>query len=322
MASASSPILGHRAQLADLHMVFEYENISHAYLFEGPAHVGKFTIAKEFAEVLLSFHAPAEEEERIRNEVKKLLHPDLLAIDLLWREDILEDLDVIAGSSNISQVHRIKAKAKTDTISIDDVRALQARLYEVPRAQYRCCLIKNVERLQPEAVNSLLKVLEEPPKGLIFLLTTSAPEQVLPTLRSRARRVAFHHLSRAELRPLVAGLDEDEAQFLLHVAQGAPGIIVRMRNDPEKLREERQLSNAARTFWHESSTVTRLQLLTPLHERTEEADRFLLHLSLALRELPQGSMTTSTGHFRRFLRGMDTNVSRPLLCAELAMSTR
>jgi DNA polymerase-3 subunit delta' len=322
MSLSNHNILGHKAQLADLARDLETGNVSHAYLFEGPAHVGKFSIAKLFAEELLVQGIDPETEERVREEVQKLLHSDVLVIDQLWREKIFEDENLLAMSSNVSQIHRKKAGAKTDTISIDDVRALQERLYDVPRATYRVCLIRNVERLQDEAVNALLKVLEEPPKGLVFILTTSNVEGVLPTLRSRSRRLSFHHLSRAELRPLVAGDDADEAQFLLHLSQGAPGVIVRLRKDPEKLREEHRLSTVARGFWRETSLLTRMQLLAPLHERNEETDRFLLHLALALREMPVDRTSLNAGKsFERLLRALQTNVSRQLLCAELAMAS-
>ena len=230
----------------------------------------------------------------------------------------MEDLDVLARHSNVSQAHRIKMGAKTDTIGIDDVRALQERLYEIPEGLHRCCLLKNVERLQDEAVNALLKVLEEPPKGLVFILTSSTPEQVLPTLLSRCRRINFSLLPRKELRPLVQGLDDDEASFLLHLCQGAPGVIEALKNDPERLCIEHQLASSARSFWTEPSAFTRMQMLTPLHTRDADADRFTLHLALALRTLPPALALQSFSAFRRYLRGAETNVSRPLLCAELA----
>lgn len=322
MSLSSHQILGHKSQIQALERDLETGNVSHAYLFEGPAHLGKFTVAKAFAEELIATDVAAADEELLRTEVKKLFHPDVLVIDMLWREEISEDLQVLAGFTNISQAHRLKAKAKSDSISIDDVRALQERLNDVPRVKYRAALIRNVERLQAEGVNALLKVLEEPPEGLVFILTTSAPESVLPTLKSRTRRLSFQALPRATLRPLTKGLDEEEAQFLLHLSQGAPGIIEKLKNDPEKLREERKLSTAAASFWRESSSMNRMQLLTPLHERDDAADRFLLHLSLTYRQLPPGSEASLKAGtvFRRFLRGIETNVSRQLLCAEFAMN--
>jgi len=132
--------------------------------------------------------------------------------------------------------------------------------------------------------------------------------------------MSFTPLPRASLKPLVAGLDPDEAKFLLHLSQGAPGAIVRLREHPEQLREEHQLASSARAFWQERSLLTRLQLLEPLKERDEASERFILHLALALRDLPPSLALPSHTAFRRFLQSAETNVSRPLLCAELAMS--
>jgi hypothetical protein len=88
------------------------------------------------------------------------------------------------------------------------------------------------------------------------------------------------------MRPLVAGLSEEEQQFLLHLAQGAPGIVERLKSDPDLLRQEQTLSSKAFTFWNEQSLTGRMASLAVLHERGEEADRFLLHLCLSLRQLP------------------------------------
>ena len=318
--SSATHILGHKSQQHDLLKDVEAGNISHGYLFVGPPHIGKFTVAKWFAEMLLMDGVDHAQQEQVSAEVERLLHPDLLVLDQLWMEETNEDLEQIAQFTNISQEHRKKAKAKTDTISIDDIRALQARLHDVPRATYRCCLIRSVERMQDEAVNALLKILEEPPDGLVFLLTSRSEDVVPPTLLSRSRRMRFGRLTTRDMRPLVAGLSEEEQQFLLHLAQGAPGIVERLKSDPDLLRQEQTLSSKAFTFWNEQSLTGRMASLAVLHERGEEADRFLLHLCLSLRQLPSAKKTAAARPLRELLRGLETNVSRPLLCQQFAVN--
>lgn len=318
--SPASHILGHKEQQHDLLRDVEAGNIAHAYLFTGPSHIGKFTVAKWFASMLLLDGVPHDHIDQVTAEVERLLHPDILVLDQLWMEDINEDLEQIAKYTNIAQEHRKKSKAKTDTISIDDIRALQARLHEVPRNTYRCCLIRSVERMQDEAVNALLKILEEPPTGLIFLLTAHSEDAVPATLLSRSRRMTFGRLSRKDLYPLVAEASEDERQFLLHLSQGAPGIIEKLKNNPEALRQEQTLSSKALTFWNEQSLTGRMSSLAVLHERGEEADRFLLHLCLSLRQLPRGKQLQSMRPLRDLLRGLETNVSRPLLCHKFSVN--
>lgn len=318
--SPAPHILGHKEQQHDLLRDVEAGNIAHAYFFTGPSHVGKFTVAKWFASMLLLDGVPHDQIDQVTAEVERLLHPDLLVLDQLWMEEINEDLEQIAECTNISQEHRKKSKAKTDTISIDDIRALQARLHDVPRATYRCCLIRSVERMQDEAVNALLKILEEPPVGLVFLLTAHSEDAVPPTLLSRTRRMSFGRLSRKDLHPLVADVAEEDQQFLMHLAQGAPGIIKKLKNDPDALRQEQTLSSKALTFWNEQSLIGRMSSLSVLHERGEESDRFLLHLCLSLRQLPRSKQIQSMRPLRDLLRGLETNVSRPLLCHKFAVN--
>jgi DNA polymerase-3 subunit delta' len=318
--SPATHILGHTSQQHDLLRDVEVGNIAHAYLFTGPAHIGKFTVAKWFASMLLLDGVPHDQLDQVTAEIERLLHPDLLVLDQLWMEETNEDFEQIAKFTNISQEHRKKSKAKTDTISIDDIRTLQARLHDVPRNTYRCCLIRSVERMQDEAVNALLKILEEPPVGLVFLLTAHSEDAVPATLLSRSRRMAFSRLSRKDIRPLVANVSEEDQQFLLHLAQGAPGIIEKLKNNPEALRQEQTLSSKALTFWNEQSLTGRMSSLSSLHERGEEADRFLLHLCLSLRQLPRKKQVQSARPLRDLLRGLETNVSRPLLCQKFAVN--
>jgi hypothetical protein len=135
-------ILGHRAELSALERDLATGNVAHAYLFAGPRHVGKFTVATWFAEELLLADILDAEKDRVRHAVRTLIHPDLHVLDWLWMEDKQEGWDAIAKHSNIPQEHRKKTKAKTDTISIDDVRALQDRLHEVGTGRYTCALIR------------------------------------------------------------------------------------------------------------------------------------------------------------------------------------
>jgi hypothetical protein len=282
--------------------------------------LGKFTIAKGFAFELLTIGLNDAKRDAAADEIEKLLHPDLLVIDQLWIEDVQEDFDVIAKSSNILQVHRQKAKAKTDTISIDDIRSLQDRLHEIARGTYRCCLIRSVERMQPEAVNALLKILEEPPQGVVFLLTTESFPSLLPTLISRTRVVHFSRLTDMEMSPMLEGVSEEERRFLLRVAQGSPGILRNLIEDPDQLRQERQVHSSALAFWHSRSPLERLQLLKPLKERGTEADQFLLHLALGLREEMDELPDASAEHLVAFQRRLETNVNRELLAQKFVLA--
>ncbi len=313
-------ILGHQAQRDALLQDLRQENVAHAYLFSGPRHLGKFTVAKWFAKILLCQGASDEECERLGEQIRRLLHPDLIVIDQLWIEDVCEDMAVIAQSSNVLQQHRAKAKAKTDTISIDDIRSMQERLHGVGGGTFRCCLIRSVERMHAEAVNALLKILEEPPPGVVFLLTTESFSSLLPTLVSRTRTLHFRRLTDAELEPFLEGAPDDERSFLVRVAQGAPGLVRRLRENPDLLRKERQAYANALAFWHSRSPMERLRLLSPLHERGAEADQFLVHLSIALRDERGQLPPDASRHLIELCRTMETNVNRQLVTQNFVLA--
>lgn len=321
--SQSSDIIGHESQLKALRSDIDTGNVAHAYLFSGQKHLGKFTVAKWFAKELLTLDAKDDaEKEKLSRDVDRLLHSDLFVIDQLWIEDVCEDYDVIAKTSNVSQQHRTKNNpAKTDTISVDDIRSLQERLHEVSGGRFRCCLIRGAERMQTEAVNTLLKIVEEPPPGVVFLFTTEAFSSLLATIVSRSRVLRFSPVPLAELLPLVTDVNPDDAQFLLRLAQGAPGVILRLKRDPDALRLERQQYTAALAYWHAASLAQRLSMLEPLLERGDDAQRFLLHLSLALREEKTADLTRRSLALHDLLSGLKTNASRPLLVQKFAFDS-
>ena len=311
-------IIGHERQRADLEADLVNGNIAHAYLFEGPAHIGKFTIARWFARQVLTRGLPPERAEAVLGAMDRLLHPDDLVLDRLWIEDRCDDWAVIARSSNVPQEHRQKAGMRSDTISIDDVRIIQERLHETGTGMYRCCCIRSVERMQEPAANALLKILEEPPPGRVFLLTTQSIGALPPPVVSRARVLRFRKLPASAMAPLVTGLGDDDARFLLHLSQGAPGLLQLLKSDPDALLRERQAHAQAAAVWQARPAET-LKLLAALRERGPESDRFLLHLAMTLRAM-RGRPAQWAAAFDDLARGLATNAQRDLLLQRFALS--
>lgn len=313
-------IIGHASQRQQLKTDLEQGNVSHAYLFSGPEHLGKMSLALSFATDLLSVGKSEDERLKTRTAVEKLTHSDLLVLDRLWIEEDCEAWDIIAESSNVPQAHRAKKPAaKTDTIGIDDVRALQERLIETGMGTYRCCIIRSAERMQDAASNAFLKILEEPPEGLIFLLTTESQGSLLPTIISRTRVIPFQRIATKEIRKLLDGVSEDDSRFILHIASGAPGLAVKLRDDPDFLRLHRTVHGAAQSFWRSQSLRERLSLLAPIGKRGQESDDFLLHLGLALREQPHHALMWYTGAYRALATDLETNAHRQLLAQRFAL---
>ncbi len=313
-------IVGHAEQLEALRSDIASENVSHAYLFHGPAHLGKMTVAMWFARELLRSGVSADAMENIDHQIERLTHPDLFVLDQLWMEEVCEDWNVIARTSNVPQGHREKSGAKTDVISIDDIRLLHDRLHEKGLSRYRCCVIRSVDRMLDNASNVLLKILEEPPPGLVFILTADSSASLLPTIVSRARVMSFQRVADRALLPLLSSAADDDRQFILALAQGAPGVVYSLKDDPDALRSHRLQQSAANAFWRSTSLSERLQYLEPILKRGKDADDFLLHLALALRQ-QSAAHPRAPRALMELLRGFETNAHRQILSQRFAMQS-
>ncbi len=315
-------IIGHTKERGALLADIAHGNVTHAYLFSGAPHLGKMAVAKWFARELLTDHLPAEARPPVKEQIDRFIHPNFLCLDDLWIEDVNDDWNKLALSSNVPQQHRSKAPvAKTDTISIEDVRALTDRLHETSDSPHFCCIVRGMERMQPAAANALLKILEEPPSRVVFILTTDQPNALLPTIISRTRMVRFSPLRRTELLPILEGRDDDDAAFALHVSQGAPGKLISLLSDAEALRATKQLHSQAKRFWQATTLKERLEWLMQAGDDKQGTDELLLHLSLTLREQPDlPSIPMRSQALHELVKNLKTNAHRGLLLERFALA--
>jgi DNA polymerase III subunit delta' len=312
-------IIGHKKQLLQLEQDLVTGNLSHAYLFSGPANVGKTMVARWFAKEILMRDVADGDREQASHAIDNLFHQDILMLDQLWMEEKMEDWDFIAQSSNLPQQHRSKAGLKTDTIAVDDIREIQQRVNETGDLPHRVCIIRGIERMQDAAANAFLKTLEEPPAGRVFILSTDAASDLLPTIISRSRVIRFERVGDREVQSLLSDLEQPDASFITHIAQGAPGLALTLRDDPDALRDERLLHTQAIAFWEAQSLHDRLTYGKPLLERGADANRFMFHLALALRQKPDAKRTQERS-LQQLTEALTTNANRGLITQRFAMS--
>lgn len=174
--------------------------IAHAYLFAGPRGTGKTTIAKILAKAIncTGDHPPCNECPNCK-AITQGDHPDVIEIDA-------------ASNNGVNEVRDLIDKVK----------------YAPINAKYKVYIIDEVHMMTPEAFNALLKTLEEPPAHIVFILATTEPHKILPTIISRCQRFDFKRvdehdiISRLEyvLKEEKVDYEEDALEIISKLADG------------------------------------------------------------------------------------------------------
>ncbi len=181
--------------------------LGHAYLFVGPAGVGKHRFAVEFAKAVLCESPPAAFTACDRcpacAQVSAGTHPDFATFAKLddkqeFTVDVARD---VVGSLGLRPV----------------------------RGKGKVCVIDDGDDLNEEAANTLLKTLEEPPAGSVLILLATSTDTQLPTILSRCQVLHFHPLSAADLKLALIDqgiTDPAELAQLVSVGGGSVGLAV------------------------------------------------------------------------------------------------
>ena len=218
--------LGQEHLLARLQPALERGRESHAYLLAGPPHVGKLTLAREIAQAvncLRGSGAPCGECVQCQR-IADGLHADVRVVDLEFSR-------MVEGRNTVT------------TITIDAIRELERTVNLNPFEGSRSVIIiDGAGAMTPEASNALLKTLEEPPPGVLFLLLTDDEDALLPTIRSRCQAMQLLPMSRRQMIDYLGeqrGASEEDADRLYRLSRGCLGWALRALDDPQLL-EQRQ----------------------------------------------------------------------------------
>jgi DNA polymerase-3 subunit delta' len=205
------------------------ETLAHAYLFSGPAGVGKKTFARRLAQSLLCL-APKD---------GVLGYDGTCSSCVLFRGDGAHHPDFLdhEGTLKIGDPDAPRGFYQGDELSTRDlVRQLSMQSYS---GGMRVLLLGDVDFATREAANALLKFLEEPPRGVVMVLTTPTPGRLLPTIRSRAIEVRFPLFSTAQVREVLGRLHygDSDAELGASLSGGsATRAVAALGREEESLR--------------------------------------------------------------------------------------
>ena len=210
-------IRGHAEVIRRLRICAAAQRLPHALLFSGMAGVGKRRTARVLARTLLCAHAgdaPCGHCDSCRTMAAGV-HPDYF--------------EVIPEA-------RGKSAAMIRTEAVRDI--LIAASGAPVSAARRIILMDGADRMNETAANRLLKTMEEPAGEILFILVTSAYDAVLPTIRSRAMRIAFSALSRAEIAAALTERGSEHAVAIAALADGSLGRAYALAEEGLALRDD------------------------------------------------------------------------------------
>ncbi len=268
---AWAQLLGQEDAAENLKQAITQDRLPNAYLFLGPEGVGKELAALEVAKVLNCDDPNALTQatacgicESCR-QMSELAHPNLEIVFPV--EKILLESPSEGSASKVSHeeaMERLKAlydekrrnpyfsmsMDKSTGILKDQIMMLQEKAGFKPlKNKRRVFLISQADRLNATAANRLLKILEEPPAFVLFILVSSRPDMLLPTVISRCQPLKFSKIHPGDIRQYLKDhrfeLNEKQLSFIASYAQGNMNHVLSMAhqclesNEPPELQKHR-----------------------------------------------------------------------------------
>ncbi len=199
-------MIGHSRIREQFTRLITQQQLSHAYILVGAEHIGKETLATWVSAQILHITETAAEH-----------HPDILWVRRGYDEK--------------------NERFKRD-ITISEIReAIQFANESSFYGGHKVIIITDADRLNTEAGNALLKVLEEPPANTIFFLLYKTVGAIIPTIRSRAQLIPLSLVADSELQAAISAIisDPEQVTTICRAAAGRPGLALLFCNDPEQL---------------------------------------------------------------------------------------
>jgi DNA polymerase-3 subunit delta' len=247
----ASSLIGNARAVGAVQRALARGSPPHAWLFAGPAGVGKAALAGWVAQAVncerivgakggvgaqglaplrsADGEAPAPKpcgECAQCSRIARGIHADVVTISVPPPEDGVQHKD----------------------ISVEQVREVEQAVALAPfEGRTRVVIIDPADAMSGGAQNAFLKTLEEPPPNAVFILIATQPDDLLPTVRSRCRTIEFGLVSAADIEAALRerGKEEGEARLLARLAEGRPERAIALASDSKRLDKRRELLEEA-----------------------------------------------------------------------------
>jgi len=222
-------LFGHEAAEQAFLSSYRSGRIPHSWLIGGEAGIGKATLAYRMARFVLAHPDPrAAAVQSATSLALDPAHPTVRRIAGNAHADLLV-LERVPGDTGTLRT----------VITVDQVRRIVSFFGSTAgEGGWRVCLVDSADELKyPEASNALLKMLEEPPARALFLLVSHAPGRLLPTIRSRCRRLMLKPLKTEDVVFAAAaalGPDADQAALAMAAAGGSVAQAIALAGGPRR----------------------------------------------------------------------------------------
>jgi len=237
-----SDIIGQEILKKKLVQTVRENRVSHAWLFFGPEGAGALPVSLAFARYILCTNRGESDACGTCascNKVNKYIHPDLhfvfpvnktrsLEKDNVTSEDFISEWRGFLLENPYGRVTQwydfIDLENKQGVINTEESKKLTGKLFlKSFESDYKVVIIWQPEKMNDQASNKLLKLIEEPPSLTIFLLVTENPDQLLGTVRSRCIPVKVSKISNTDLSAALVkkqNISEDKAKNIVRLASG------------------------------------------------------------------------------------------------------
>lgn len=231
-------LIGHEAFETEFFSLWNQGNLPHAFLFTGQLGIGKATLAYRVARYVFN------QNRRLDGNIP-VLDETMIPLSSI---NINSDSKTAASRKVINKSHpnlfiierttSEQTKKMRQNITLDDVKGLDSFLRMTPNEDgWRIIIIDTVDDMNINTANNILKLLEEPPKNVLFLLISNSPGRLLPTIRSRCRTVNLKPLNIENMKQILNGYtanySEQEIAAACELSDGSVSKVIQILTEVE-----------------------------------------------------------------------------------------